>query len=90
MHKVSMEEARWGAVFPGMFLLVLMIGASANVSGQKRLTLFGAFTNEHSSETTNGIQMGRIGETDHEFLDTNRLIGGYTLTDCLKSTNETI
>jgi hypothetical protein len=25
MHKVSMEEAREGAVFPGMFLLVLMI-----------------------------------------------------------------
>ena len=32
---VSMEEDRWGAVCPGLFLTVLMIGVSAHLSGQK-------------------------------------------------------
>ena len=35
IYNVSMEEARWGAVGPGMFMLVLMIRVKYYFSGQK-------------------------------------------------------
>lgn len=40
IYKESRKEVRWGAVFPGTFLLVLTIGVkcSHDMSGQKRLT----------------------------------------------------
>jgi hypothetical protein len=40
IYKGFRKEVRWGGVFPGTFLLVLMIGikCSHDMSGQKRLT----------------------------------------------------
>src|SRR5258708_28671867 len=46
--------------------------------------------NKCLSETTNGIQVGCIRQSDYEFLDTSCLIGSQALTNGLHGTNETI